>query len=70
MIPAVKELPQPAQKPMATIDFSGTHRVERGESLWSIARIYGIDSETLARANNMELNEILREGRLLKTPIK
>jgi membrane-bound lytic murein transglycosylase D len=47
----------------------GTHLVKRGETLWSIALSYGMDPEALAEANDMELNDTLREGRRLKTPI-
>jgi membrane-bound lytic murein transglycosylase D len=49
--------------------FAGAHLVKRGETLWSIALDYGIDPQVLARANDMELDETLREGRRLKTPI-
>jgi membrane-bound lytic murein transglycosylase D len=50
--------------------FEGSHPVQRGETLWSIARIYGIDPRSLAEANGMGLNDTLREGRILKTPAK
>jgi membrane-bound lytic murein transglycosylase D len=49
--------------------FGGTHLVKRGETLWSIAVAYHVDPSALAEANGMELNDILREGRILKTPI-
>jgi len=71
MIPAVNDQPPPAvSKPGENIAFTGTHLVIKGESLWSIALSYGIDPEALAEANGMELNGILREGRMLKTPIR
>jgi membrane-bound lytic murein transglycosylase D len=44
--------------------------VQRGETLWSIARLYHIDPRALAEANGMGLNDMLREGRILKTPAK
>jgi membrane-bound lytic murein transglycosylase D len=44
--------------------------VRRGETLWSIARLYQVDPRVLAEANGMGLNDILREGRILKTPIR
>jgi membrane-bound lytic murein transglycosylase D len=50
--------------------FEGTHLVQRGETLWSIARLYQMDPRILAEANGMGLNDILREGRILKTPIQ
>jgi membrane-bound lytic murein transglycosylase D len=49
--------------------FTGAHQVRRGETLWSIARLYQVDPQALAAANGMGLNDILREGRILKTPI-
>jgi membrane-bound lytic murein transglycosylase D len=51
-------------------EFTGEHLVKRGETLWSIARAYRVDPEVLAKANEMSLNDILREGRTLKTPIR
>jgi membrane-bound lytic murein transglycosylase D len=48
--------------------FTGTHVVKRGETLWSIATAYGVDPQILAETNGMDLNDILREGRSLKTP--
>ena len=71
MIPAIKEQ-TPFVQTIKTENqnFPGTHLVIKGESLWSIARTYGIDPEDLAAANGMAINDILREGRTLKTPIK
>jgi membrane-bound lytic murein transglycosylase D len=70
-IPALKET-APYQKtpsPGGTPTFEGTHLVKRGETLWAIALAYEIDPEELAEANGMALNDTLREGRTLKTPI-
>ncbi|MDR1949472.1 MAG: LysM peptidoglycan-binding domain-containing protein, partial [Spirochaetaceae bacterium] len=50
--------------------FTGTHPVKRGETLWSIALTYQVDPQLLAEANGMDLNDILREGRTLKTPAR
>jgi membrane-bound lytic murein transglycosylase D len=50
--------------------FEGAHLVRRGETLWSIARLYQVDPRVLAEANGMDLQDILREGRILKTPIQ
>jgi membrane-bound lytic murein transglycosylase D len=49
--------------------FSRVHRVERGETLWGIGRLYRVPPEDLAEANGMGLNDILREGRTLRIPI-
>ncbi|MDR2257948.1 MAG: LysM peptidoglycan-binding domain-containing protein [Treponema sp.] len=70
-IPALKETApyQKTKNPAAAPAFEGSHLVKRGETLWSIALAYEIDPEELAEANNMALNDTLREGRTLKTPI-
>jgi membrane-bound lytic murein transglycosylase D len=68
-IPAIKET-APYEKPKNPgAPFEGTHLVKRGETLWSIALAHEIDPEELAAANNMSLNDILPEGKILKTPI-
>jgi membrane-bound lytic murein transglycosylase D len=71
MIPAFKEAaPYTRQKlPAQGLDFSGSHLVKKGETLWSIALAYELDPEALAEANGMRLDDLLREGRSLKTPI-
>jgi membrane-bound lytic murein transglycosylase D len=51
------------------LSFEGNHLVKQGETLWSIALAYGVDPELLAEVNNMGLNDTLRVGRSLKTPI-
>ena len=50
-------------------NFNGTHVVQRGETLWSISRMYGTTPEAIAAANDMQVNQILNEGRALKVPI-
>jgi membrane-bound lytic murein transglycosylase D len=72
LIPALGERPpyQGSRPAEETLTFEGRHLVKRGETLWSIALAYDVDPETLAEANGMQLNDILREGRSLKTPIK
>ena len=72
MIPALKEA-GPYERPVIVrenLAFDGTHLVKKGETLWSIALAYDVDPEALAEANGMGLQDILREGRTLKTPIK
>jgi membrane-bound lytic murein transglycosylase D len=67
-IPAIRQAP--ADKPGETASFTGTHLVKRGETIWSISLAYNVDPETLAKTNNIALNDILPEGTVLKTPIK
>jgi membrane-bound lytic murein transglycosylase D len=71
IIPALKEINLAAAAPRrdTSVSFSGTHLVKRGETLWSIALAYNTDPETLARLNSMRLNDTLREGSTLKTPV-
>ena len=72
LIPAIRDNMVPYQRAAPArpnIAFEGTHLVKRGETLWSLARAYGVDPELLAAANGMQLTDILREGRVLRTPI-
>jgi membrane-bound lytic murein transglycosylase D len=72
LIPALKEI-GPYQKIQNTDGgqaFDGTHLVKKGETLWAIALSYNVDPEVLAGANGMGLNDTLREGIHLKTPIR
>ncbi|MDR2701759.1 MAG: LysM peptidoglycan-binding domain-containing protein [Spirochaetaceae bacterium] len=71
IIPALKEINLAAAAPRQdNVSFSGTHLVKRGETLWSIALAYNTDPETLARINGMRLNDILKAGSSLKTPVR
>jgi membrane-bound lytic murein transglycosylase D len=49
--------------------FKGNHLVKQGETLWSIALAYEVDPEILAAANGIDLEDTLRVGKSLKTPI-
>jgi membrane-bound lytic murein transglycosylase D len=72
LIPALKETgpyERPAP-PRENLVFGGSHLVKKGETLWSIALGYDVDPEVLAEANGMELTDVLREGKTIKTPIK
>ena len=44
------------------------HTVRHGDSLWTIARRYGVTPEALARANRLEPGQRLRLGRHLRVP--
>ncbi|MDR0401997.1 MAG: transglycosylase SLT domain-containing protein [Treponema sp.] len=70
IIPALRDVRISARPQNAdSVSFTGTHLVKKGESLWSIALAYNTDPETLATINGMGLNDTLREGRALKTPV-
>ncbi|MDR0513254.1 MAG: LysM peptidoglycan-binding domain-containing protein [Treponema sp.] len=62
-------VPAHAPEPV-NIAFNGTHQVQRGDTLWSLARSFEIAPELLAYANGMQLTDVLREGRVIKTPIR
>lgn len=68
IIPAFKEIAAPS-RPAANVRFDGKYVVKKGDTLWSLGSSYGVDPRDLAQANNMELNQILREGITLKVPI-
>ena len=44
------------------------HRVERGQTLWSIARTYGVELRTLARTNKLSDTDVLQIGQKLYIP--
>ncbi|MDR2480720.1 MAG: LysM peptidoglycan-binding domain-containing protein [Spirochaetaceae bacterium] len=44
------------------------HKAEKGETLYGIARTYGIQLKTLLAANNLSERSILRPGDILKIP--
>jgi membrane-bound lytic murein transglycosylase D len=71
-IPVVKEVsPYEQTRAQRTENpvFEGNHLVKQGETLWSIALAYDVDPQVLAAANDMDLEDTLRVGRSLKTPI-
>ena len=67
-IPAFNEI-----SPMKTANdprpFNGSHVVKEGETLWSLGRLYKVDLTKLAEENNMQINQILSIGKILKVPI-
>lgn len=57
-------------KPTSAIDNqnAATHRIEYGETLSLIANKHKVDVQSLARANNMEVNDTLYFGKYLIVP--
>jgi LysM repeat protein len=66
--PAVKEVPKEVELPPVPKSEQLTHTVAKNESLWVIARKYGITYQELASANNLDPNAVLRPGKVLLIP--
>lgn len=58
---------QPA--PAAKAEQPGRHLVKRGETIYSIARTYGVSVKSLAEWNGLGANLDLREGQYLLIPV-
>ncbi|MDR2518235.1 MAG: M23 family metallopeptidase [Spirochaetaceae bacterium] len=56
--------------PAGTASGLGEYRVKRGDTLYSIARQYDITLQSLRNANNFSEAYVLKEGDLLKIPLK
>jgi len=68
IIPALNDTAPPERK-VTAVSYNGTHVVQKGETFWSLSRLYGVDPQDLAEANGMRLDQILHEGRTLRVPI-
>jgi LysM repeat protein len=53
----------------AAASFTGSYKVVKDDTLWSLALRYSVSPDALAEANNMGLNDTLSIGRTLKVPI-
>lgn len=66
--PAAEEAEAPGRKAVAEAPSGATHKVAPGESLWRIARRYGLTVAELAARNNLPPDARLKAGRLLSVP--
>lgn len=71
---ATPTTPAPTVTPTVTVTpepppSSFEHTVQTGESMFSIAALYGISLEVLAQANNMPEESVLLEGMTLTIPL-
>lgn len=55
-------VPPPAQEPIR-------HKIERGETAYTIARLYGVSVRSLAEWNGLDQNYSIQEGRYLMIPV-
>ena len=62
------EAPPAAQRPEPQADAPQRHRVERGESAYSIARLYNVTPRALADWNGLDPEMRVREGQVLTIP--
>jgi membrane-bound lytic murein transglycosylase D len=46
----------------------GSYRVRQGDSLWSIARAYGVSTHSIADSNSLELDGTVQVGQVLNIP--
>jgi LysM repeat protein len=66
---STKIKPLPSVKTSSTGIFSPTHKVKKGESIYTIAKMYGVDVQKLKNQNGLRRNKIL-VGQILKIPPK
>jgi membrane-bound lytic murein transglycosylase D len=59
----------PPVKTTSTGIFSPTHKVKKGESIYTIAKLYGVDVQKFKSYNSLRSNKIL-VGKILKIPPK
>jgi LysM repeat protein len=72
--PTPTKTPEPTVTPTVTVTpepppSSFEHTVQTGESMFSIAALYGLSTEMLAQANNMPEESVLLEGMSLTIPL-
>lgn len=58
----------PLPDSVSTVPSGGTHVVQRGENLFRIGLQYGLTTEALARANNINPSATLYTGQVLQVP--
>ena len=67
--PSVKMRAAPTVKTSSTGIFAPTHKVKKGESIYTIAKMYGVDVQKLKQQNGLHKNKIL-VGQILRIPPK
>lgn len=70
---AALDVPSPVRKPVALTPAPAPSKkdryytVQEGDSLWKIARRFGVDIDTLRHSNRLD-SDVLRPGKMLKIP--
>lgn len=59
--------PKP-RAPDSKLPFSHEYTVSKGDTLWSIAKLFGISLDELVAKNNMTISSVIRVGEKLKVP--
>lgn len=57
-------IPEKAEAPAEKVTVYGIHKVLKGETLYAISRLYGIDIDDILRNNSLNNNELI-EGQIL-----
>jgi len=66
--PAVTETATPAETVVSVEEKLMTYKVENGDSLWKIARKFGVGTGELAAQNKLNAKSVLRVGQTLTIP--
>ena len=48
--------------------FAGEYKVQAGDTMWSIAKLFHTDIQHIAYFNHLELDSVLSIGKVLKVP--
>jgi LysM repeat protein len=65
----VTKVPTAQVKTASTGIFAPTHKVKKGETIYTIAKMYGVEVKILKKENGLRKNKIL-VGQILKIPSK
>ena len=63
----IREISEPAETSLPTAEV--THKVQRGENLYRIGRLYHLSWKQIAQANGITDPSQLHEGQVLKIPV-
>jgi len=67
--PAVLPTADPSQVQPTPSGQVATHTVQEGETLDSIAQLYGVPASEIAAANNLTISNVLTAGQVLVIPV-